>query len=553
MVNRNPWEVENIKAFSFYCCPECDFKSKKGDYFKRHAMESHNKSKVFFTMSKSKNNMNDDDPMDVETESEYQDEKEGKEDFNESETSVKEESLSESEGEELVRLSEHQALKLINGPDYITQEDLETFDDNESADFVEDNVKTFDEQKSECNNTFEGENFENITDAEASVEETIVGMETYDDPVVEKTETFNVIEVQINDKNIAAYDVKQDLKISNDLESEGNIEKANTLVGDNCKITEEQKNVILVAFKGNEEKAKTFIKDNYNITEEEKNIILDAIRNNFTNEMATHKKEEVNLSEDNINATASNQACSNSKESPVYDENETQVVNEIPHEFIVNNKIHKQGPKKGESYQTVSLCVFPYMFRKRYKRKEITSFSCNGCEKLRKSVVATAPIDENKHWLLLTYSTNHLCSPSPTAHQKAEFSKKLYKKIALNPRASMSELYCDLKMSLSKDMDPDERKSYYKSISSFRNLQKGLYAYRSQFIPKNSDSMKESNLHPFQKYTCDDCKEPFEKKHCLELHINSIHLNKKPHMCNLCKKSFFVASQLKIHMKKTHK
>ena len=553
MGHKNPWVVETIEEFSFYCCPECDFKSKKGDYFRSHAIESHNKSKVFFIMSKPENNLNDDDAMDVETESEYQDEKEGKEDFNESSTSVKEESLSESEGEELVRLSEHQALKLINGPDYVTQEDLDMFNDNEGAEFVEDNVKTFDEQQSECNNTFDEENFKIITDSERPDEDTIDGMETYDDHIVEKTETFNVIEVEINDKNIAAYDVKHNLKISNDLESQGNIEKANTLVEDNCKITEEQKNVILVAFKGNEEKAKIFIEDNYNITEEEKNIILDAIRNNFTNEMATHKKEEVNLSEDNMNAVDSNQACSNSKESPVYDENETQVVNQIPHEFIENNKIHKQGPKKGESYQTVTLCVFPYMFRKRYKRKEITSFSCNGCEKLRRNVAATARIDENKQWLLLTYSTNHLCSPSPTAHQKAEFSRKLYMKIALNPRTSMSELYSDLKMSLSKDMDPDERKSYYKRISSFRNLQKGLYAFRSQFLPKNYDSMKKSNIIPFQKYTCDDCKEPFNRKHCLELHINSIHLNKKPHMCNLCKKSFFVASQLKIHMKKTHK
>ena len=48
-------------------------------------------------------------------------------------------------------------------------------------------------------------------------------------------------------------------------------------------------------FKSNEEKAKTFIEANYAITEEEKNIILDAIRNNITNEMTTHKKEEVNL------------------------------------------------------------------------------------------------------------------------------------------------------------------------------------------------------------------------------------------------------------------
>ena len=144
MGRKNPWAVETIEVFSFYCCPECDFKAKKEDRFKRHAIESHNKSKVFFIMSKPENNLNDDDSMDVETESEYQEEQENMEDVDECESSIKEESLSESEGEELVRLSEHQALKLINGPDYITNEDYETFDDNE------DNVEELD--------TFDGEN-----------------------------------------------------------------------------------------------------------------------------------------------------------------------------------------------------------------------------------------------------------------------------------------------------------------------------------------------------------------------------------------------------------
>ena len=106
MVDQNPWAVENIKAFSFYCCPECDFKSKDGNYFKRHAMESHNKSKVFFIMSNSENNLNE-DHLKVKTDSDYQDEnKEGMEDF---------------------IVSEHKAQKLVNGPD------LETFYDSETA------------------------------------------------------------------------------------------------------------------------------------------------------------------------------------------------------------------------------------------------------------------------------------------------------------------------------------------------------------------------------------------------------------------------------------
>ena len=68
MGDQNPWIVESIEAFSFYCCPECDFKSKDKEYFKRHAMESHNKSKIFFTMSKSNNGTNN-DSMEVVTES----------------------------------------------------------------------------------------------------------------------------------------------------------------------------------------------------------------------------------------------------------------------------------------------------------------------------------------------------------------------------------------------------------------------------------------------------------------------------------------------------
>ena len=62
MGDQNPWIVENIEAFNFYCCPECDFQSKDRDYFKRHAMESHKRSKIFFIMPKSENTINK-DPM----------------------------------------------------------------------------------------------------------------------------------------------------------------------------------------------------------------------------------------------------------------------------------------------------------------------------------------------------------------------------------------------------------------------------------------------------------------------------------------------------------
>ena len=192
MGKQNPWIVENIEAFNFYCCPECDFQSKNGDYFKRHAMESHKKSKVFFLRLKSKIYKN-------------------------SETTVKEESISESESIETVVLSEHIVQKLINRPDYITQ-----------------NV----------------ENYENITDEETSEDETFDGinedLETFDEHDLEKTQTFNEQNVGNCIVGKSDKELEQEPKNFNKLKSEDNIEKAKTLVKDN-NIVREQQNYTVVA------------------------------------------------------------------------------------------------------------------------------------------------------------------------------------------------------------------------------------------------------------------------------------------------------------------
>ena len=175
-------------------------------------------------MSKSENNT-DNDFMDVETEPEYQDEnEEGMEDFIESETTVKE----ESEGEKTVILSEQIAQKLINRPVDITQ-DLETFD--ESSVFVEDNLKTFDDQGLEDNvkerETFDGI-YENITEAETSDDETSDGigeeLETLDENYVEITNTFNKENFDLSrNVQISDRELEQDLNMDE--------EKNNTIEG----------------------------------------------------------------------------------------------------------------------------------------------------------------------------------------------------------------------------------------------------------------------------------------------------------------------------------
>lgn len=43
----NPWDVDEINAFSYFCCPECDYKSQSEPGFVSHASENHPNSKGF--------------------------------------------------------------------------------------------------------------------------------------------------------------------------------------------------------------------------------------------------------------------------------------------------------------------------------------------------------------------------------------------------------------------------------------------------------------------------------------------------------------------------
>ena len=42
----NPWEVPSLDEFLFYCCPECDLRTKERDELYNHAVQRHNHAKV---------------------------------------------------------------------------------------------------------------------------------------------------------------------------------------------------------------------------------------------------------------------------------------------------------------------------------------------------------------------------------------------------------------------------------------------------------------------------------------------------------------------------
>ena len=41
----NPWAVDNLKDFLYYCCPECEEKVKSLETFLQHALNQHDKAK----------------------------------------------------------------------------------------------------------------------------------------------------------------------------------------------------------------------------------------------------------------------------------------------------------------------------------------------------------------------------------------------------------------------------------------------------------------------------------------------------------------------------
>jgi hypothetical protein len=47
-MSMNPWNVQSIHDFNFFCCPECVYRSKEEFAFQAHALQNHSLSTTFF-------------------------------------------------------------------------------------------------------------------------------------------------------------------------------------------------------------------------------------------------------------------------------------------------------------------------------------------------------------------------------------------------------------------------------------------------------------------------------------------------------------------------
>jgi hypothetical protein len=60
MERLNPWDAKSIQAFSFYCCPECVYRSKSEVDFQCHATFNHPEAKEFLERLEGRLEISDD-------------------------------------------------------------------------------------------------------------------------------------------------------------------------------------------------------------------------------------------------------------------------------------------------------------------------------------------------------------------------------------------------------------------------------------------------------------------------------------------------------------
>ena len=55
-IMKNPWDVPSLDEDLFYCCPECELKTKESEIFYNHAVIVHELAKETLEASKTSNN-----------------------------------------------------------------------------------------------------------------------------------------------------------------------------------------------------------------------------------------------------------------------------------------------------------------------------------------------------------------------------------------------------------------------------------------------------------------------------------------------------------------
>lgn len=171
------------------------------------------------------------------------------------------------------------------------------------------------------------------------------------------------------------------------------------------------------------------------------------------------------------------------------------------HEFVVKKTQYQTGKKAGQFRWMVTLNAAPYSY---YRHRDTQGtdhgtvhFSCKFCAQIgvanTKAYAFKTTTDGQPRFKLtgLPSDHDHACSPSPTAILCKQFNSRLYDEVGKDPLKPPLRIYEEVLLEFLSKLSEDGQASFLQEVSSFRNIQAGLYKHRRKFIPRQPESFED--------------------------------------------------------------
>ena len=191
----------------------------------------------------------------------------------------------------------------------------------------------------------------------------------------------------------------------------------------------------------------------------------------------------------NFEDTASEVRQNESRELPRLDEEDEEEIKQLPmHRFVA-----KDSGK-------VTLVIENHIFRRRYVRGDLATFTCTGCEKIsrktpggnkvKKEASAVAQISDDGY-LLVQVDEEHKCWDSGFRVKIKEAVEEMYSKIKEDPMRKMPRVYQEVTAKITENLDHEERCALLQEFPTYRAVQSRLYKKKYEFVPRDPEEMKD--------------------------------------------------------------
>ena len=191
----------------------------------------------------------------------------------------------------------------------------------------------------------------------------------------------------------------------------------------------------------------------------------------------------------NFEDTASKVRQNESRELPRLDEEDEEEIKQLPeHRFVA-----KDSGK-------VTLVIENHIFRRRYVRGDLATFTCTGCEKIsrktpggnkvKKEASAVAQISDDGY-LLVQVDEEHKCWDSGFRVKIKEAVEEMYSKIKEDPMRKMPRVYQEVTAKITENLDHEERCALLQEFPTYRAVQSRLYKKKYEFVPRDPEEMKD--------------------------------------------------------------